>query len=124
MALRTHQLLRAIADENRVRVLLAVLDSPGLRPGDLEAPLGLKQPVVSRAVRELLREGLLARGSERQPLTVPRPREVRALIRAAALIEYETSGNPDALSLADRLRKQDMARGASEPPPADSAQMP
>lgn len=114
-------MLEAVADQQRLQVLLAVLNGAAVRPGELQRHLGLNGPAVSRAVRELLAADLLARRSERQPLEVVRPREVRALLRAAALLEYESGGNPEALALAQRLRRQDMALGAAEPRPADES---
>lgn len=117
MAIRTYKWFAAVSDEQRLRALLAVLAVGEVLQKDLASELGLSQPTVSRAVTALRDVGLLERGNQRMPLTVPRPRETRTLIRAAALIEHAHTGNPDALKLATELQRQDMARGAGEPEP-------
>ena len=119
MAIRTHRCFAALADPQRLQVVLAVLDARESSPKDLMAKLGLPQSTVSRAVTQLRDVGLLKRGNQRTPIIVPRPREARALIRAGALIEYAHTGNPDALKLANELHRQDMALGAGEPAPLE-----
>jgi DNA-binding IclR family transcriptional regulator len=115
MAIRTHRCYAALADEQRLRVFLAVLAAGQIRQQELVAAVGIPQPAVSRAVTELRDVGLLARGNQRTPIYVPRPREARALVRAAALIEFAHTGNPEAEKLAGEIQRQDMALGADEP---------
>lgn len=114
MVLRTHRIFGALADEQRINVLLEVLDRGETRPAEIQAALGMSQPAVSRALGQLRAEGLVERGNQRTPFRVPRPREVRSLLRAASLIEHAASENPAALALAERLQRQDMARGAED----------
>lgn len=124
MAIRTHKCFQALADEHRLGVLLAVLAANEINQKDLLDAVGLPQPAVSRALTKLRDVGFLERGNQRTPIRAPRPREARALVRAAALIEHAHTGNPDALTLARELQRQDMALGAGEPqsppdPPPD-----
>lgn len=114
MPTRTHEIFAALADATRLRVLLAVLDHGEVRPQRLQAELDLPQSTVSRALTQLRAAGLVARGGQRTPFRVPNPRETRLLLRSAAQIEHADGGNPEAAALAERLRRQDMARGADD----------
>jgi DNA-binding MarR family transcriptional regulator len=123
VALRTHQVFAAVAHAQRLHVLLAILRNDDLelrRRGRTQAQalaelLGMKQPAVSLACRELLAAGLLERpGNTREAFRVARPRETRALIRAAALIESSAFDATEAAALAKEMLHQDMARGATD----------
>lgn len=95
-------------------MLLCLLDAREARTGRIAELTGMKQPAVSQALTTLADRGLVRRGKQRSAYVVARPREVRAILRGAALVEYHETGNPEALELAERLRKQDMRHGADE----------
>lgn len=114
MPARTHEIFSVLADEKRLRTLLVVLDEEAIRPNQIERVTHLDQSAVSRALAALARVGLVARGNQRTPYVIPQPREARRLVMAAAEIEHRHTGNPDALALAQLLRRQEMARGAEE----------
>lgn len=52
--------VRAMAEPQRLRILMLLQDAPdGLRPMDLQGPLGLSQPTVSHHLRILQAAGLV-----------------------------------------------------------------
>ena len=120
MAIRTpHRVFWALGDQRRLAVLLDVLKAKQIRLKDLAELIGVGEPNLSRQVSALRDRGLLSRGTtQRTDIYVPRPREVRALIRAAALIDFEHTCNPSMQELAVELLRDDMAAGANEPAPS------
>lgn len=123
MVPRTHRVFAAVANAQRLRVLLAILRNEDVKLRGVGASqaqalaqlLKMKQPAVSQACRDLETAGLLHRpGNTREAFRVVSPRATRALIRAAALIESAAFDTTEALELAQDLLREDMARGAEE----------
>lgn len=117
MPARTHDLFATLGREKNLRVLLRVLRSDhGLRSGALadDPDVGLSQPAVSQALRQLRDQGLITNTGQRSPNVATLPRATRALIRAAALIEHERTRSPDAHALAVEMLRTEMSRGADD----------
>jgi ArsR family transcriptional regulator, arsenate/arsenite/antimonite-responsive transcriptional repressor len=89
-AVELAQLLKALADPARLRLVSIIAASPGGEACacDLSAPLGRTQPTVSHHLGQLVRAGILEREQRgRWAWFRVRPERLRALREALALPE-------------------------------------
>ena len=114
---QTDRLFSALANPNRLALLRAVLLAGEASGPQLQKQFGFSQPTLSKHLKPLVDEGLVARsGGFHGSLFVPYPREAQTLLRSAAEVQAAHYGAvaSDALELA-REMATDLPGGSETP---------
>jgi DNA-binding transcriptional ArsR family regulator len=118
LAERTHQIFAALANPQRLAILIYLVEQGGRSVSQSEILAidklqGLGQPTVSLYLKTLGQEGLVVKGpGKRGTYTVPMLREVGELILIVASIGASSSelSAAESNALARRVRKARMAK--------------
>lgn len=116
---RTQDLLAALSDADRLRVVRALLKRGQASGSELGAIAGISQSTCARHLKELEACGLIFRARRKQPYRLFDPDGTRALLQAASHLARETLGHASEL---EEFFRRELDEDGSEPD--QSAEMP